>query len=81
MTKHWKANLQHLKIGLERMINNYAVHSDCSEEEAIIIAEKLLADRKKNMKRRSKRKKNTPYSLGPMDPNKKSHDKEDEDED
>ena len=71
---NWKANLKQLRIALDRMTQNYSVHADCSKEEAISVAEGILAQlRKKTHKGKS------PYSLGPLDPTKTDLDDERED--
>ena len=53
----WKASLQHLKVGLERMTKNYSAHSDVTWEEAIVIAESVLQQLKTRAKRARKRPK------------------------
>lgn len=73
MPKNWKANLKHLRIALDRMIQNHSVHADCSKEEAISVAERILAQLRKKGKGKS------PYSLGPLDPTKTDSDDERED--
>ena len=75
MPKNWKANLKHLRIALDRMIQNYSVHADCSKEEAISVAEGILAQLRKKIRKGNK----SPYSLGPLDPTKTDSDDERDD--
>lgn len=58
-------------------MHNYATHSGCTKEEAITIAEGVLASLKKKVRQR---KGKSPYSLGPLDPTKTDDDDKREDD-
>lgn len=49
MFPSWKANKNHLKVGLSRLVVNYIVHSGVSKSEAIATIRNILNEIEKEV--------------------------------